>query len=330
MKEEFFIPSADGKRKVHGFWWIPEGKVRAVVQLVHGMVEHIGRYDAFARYLNQQGFAVIGHDHLGHGESVLGPEDYGFFSEKMGKVALLKDMYHVTRMAKGRYPTLPVFVLGHSMGSFFLRRYLTIYGDKIDGAIIMGTGWEPLGAVRFGRILAKVLMVVRGGHFRSQLVNGLALGSYVGKFGGKRRPGSWLSRNEENVRAYREDAHCQFRFTVSAYHDFFSVLEDLAKKKNFDRIPRNLPVLLVSGMDDALGGFTKKVLRVYNEFVELGMEDVDVRFYKDDRHEILNELDRDAVYEDIRDWLERHLEERAETPAASRSTAKAAGDMAGK
>lgn len=308
MKKEFFFLSANEKTQIHGIWWIPDGKVRGVVQLVHGMVEHIGRYDEFARFLNQQGFAVIGHDHLGHGLSVYSEEDYGFFSDKLGQVALLKDIHRVTKKAKARYPKVPLFVLGHSMGSFLLRRYLTIYGDEINGAIVMGTGYEPLLAVRFGKVLAKTLTVLRGGHYRSKIVNGLALGSYVAKFGNRRRPGSWLSKNEENVKAYKEDPHCHFVFTVSAYHDFFCVLEDLASGKNFDRIPRNLPVFLVSGMDDALGGFTKRVLHVYNEYREMGLEDVDVQFYKDGRHEILNEVDRELVYEDIRAWLERHLE----------------------
>lgn len=308
MKREFSFLSANDKTKIHGILWIPEGTVRGVVQLVHGMVEHIGRYEEFAVFLNRQGFAVIGHDHLGHGLSVDSPEDYGYFSDKMGQVALLKDIHRVTRMAGSRYPGLPLFVLGHSMGSFLLRRYLTVYGGEVDGAIIMGTGYEPLWAVRLGKVLAKTLKVLRGGHYRSKLVNGLALGSYVAKFGGRRRPGSWLSKNEENVKAYKEDPHCRFVFTVSAYYDFFCVLEDLARGKNFDRIPKNLSLFLVSGMDDALGGFTKNVLHVYNEYRELGIEDVDVQFYKDDRHEILNELDRELVYEDIRAWLEGHME----------------------
>lgn len=308
MKKEFSFLSANDKTQIHGILWIPDGEVRGVVQLVHGMVEHIGRYEEFAGFLNQQGFAVIGHDHLGHGLSICSEEDYGFFSDKMGQVALLKDIHRVTKMAKARYPKLPLFVLGHSMGSFLLRRYLTIYGSEIDGAIIMATGYEPLWAVRFGKVLAKILMLARGGHYRSKLVNGLSLGGYVAKFGNHRRPGSWLSKNEENVKAYKADPHCHFVFSVSAYYDFFCILEDLARRKNFERIPRNLPLFLVSGMDDALGGFTKHVLHVYNEYREIGIKDVEIQLYKDDRHEILNELDRNNVYEDIRAWLENHME----------------------
>ncbi len=309
MRQEFYFPSADGENRIHGYWWRPDGQVKAVLQMVHGMTEHIGRYDRFANYLTHYGFAVIGHDHLGHGESVQSPEDYGFFAQKNGKVALLKDMHHVTRKARDQYPDVPLFILGHSMGSFFLRRYITLWGDEIDGAIIMGTGHVPLSLARFGKGLCALMQKKKGPKHRSRILHRITLGSYQAKFGkNPKRPGSWLTRDNEIAREYAKDEKSGFVFTTSAYGDFFSLMIDLAKEKDANRIPKDLPLILVSGMDDPVGGFAKGVLEVYNHLVSLGMEDVDIRLYKEDRHEILNELDRDEVYGDLCAWMVEHAE----------------------
>ena len=310
MRSKFYMLSSDGCTRLHGCIWRPEGEVKGVLQITHGMVEHIERYDEFARYLNRCGFAVIGHDHLGHGYSVRTQGHYGYFAERNGHGMLIKDVHHVTRQAKRLFPGVPVFVLGHSMGSFILRRYITLYGQEIDGAVIMATGHFSLPMVLLGKGLAGCLEKWKGGFYKSDLLHGVLFGHLMIGFGHGRRKGSWLSKDEELVRRYKEDERCGFRFTVSAYYSFLNILEDLARQKDFDRIPRDLPLLLVSGMEDALGGFTRRALQVYNQFTAMKMQDVDIRFYRDARHEILNELDRDLVYVDIRDWLAQHDEKR--------------------
>ncbi|MCD8053329.1 MAG: alpha/beta hydrolase [Lachnospiraceae bacterium] len=306
-KRRFTIPSSDGITTLHGMRWLPEGEVRAVLQIAHGMVEHIGRYEELAEHLAEAGFAVIGHDHLGHGATARDPEDLGYFADEKGDVCLVKDMHRVTCLAKGLHPGVPVFILGHSMGSFLLRRYMTRYGKEVQGAVICGTGDFREAEVRTGLALAERLEKLRGRHFRSQFLNAVALGQFAMQYGNRLRPGSWLSRNEESVEAYRSDPLCRFTFTVGAYHDFFHLLRDLCEERDFEAIPRDLPVLFVSGMDDPLGGYTKRVLRVYNRFVEMGMQDVDIYLYPDDRHEVLNELDRDQVHQDILRWMESRM-----------------------
>lgn len=310
MKKDFYFSSADGHSRAHGILWMPDGKIRGVLQLIHGMVEYIDRYDEFAAYMNTQGFVVIGHDHLGHGATAASKEDFGYFGEEKGMLYLLKDIYYVSRLAKRKAEEwkVPFFILGHSMGSLLLRRYITIWGDVPDGVILMGTAQYPSWMAKLGSLLACGIDEVKGADYRSKLLYALTNGSYEMKFGNKKRPGSWLTRDEAKAEAYEEHEWCGFRFTASAYHELFRLMKDLADQKDFDKIPRNLPVLMLSGMEDPVGGFTKGVLEVYNVFTAMGMEDVDIRFYLDDRHELLNELDRALVFDDIRDWLELHME----------------------
>ena len=309
MKKHFTIPSADGRTTLHGIRWIPEGEVRGVLQLVHGMSEYIDRYDGLATWLCDYGIAVIGHDHLGHGASMVTMADKGFFAEKNGKGILLKDIHRVNWIAKKLHPEVPVFILGHSFGSFLLRRYMTIYGGEMDGAIVCGTGDFEGTEVRLAHALAGKIAKAKGDHYVSNALDQLALGGIRMQFGPHpgQREGSWLSANSANVLAYEADTLCGFPFTAKGYEDFFDLLVDIADHTDTDQIPRELPVLLISGMDDALGGFTKKVLNVYNRYVAMGMKDVDVFFYPEDRHEILQEEDREKVFDDIRAWLEDRL-----------------------
>lgn len=293
---EISIPSSDGKTTLHGFRYDPDGPVRGVVQLVHGMEEYIGRYEDFAAYLAENGFAVLGHDHLGHGASVASPEDLGYFAAEKGVECVLRDMHHMTLLAKKEYPDKPVFMFAHSMGSFFARRYITVYPRELRGLILSGTGDQPYLAVHFGKRLAQLIGKVKGDHYRSALVEKLALGSY----------GSledWLCTRPEVVEAYKADPLCGQPFTVWAFRDFFRLLEMLALEKDKDRIPKELPVVLMAGMLDPVGSCSKGVLKVYNRFKRWGLTDVDVFLYKDDMHEILNESDRADVYRDALHWI---------------------------
>ena len=302
-KTSFTFGSTDHLTTIHGLIWRPDGEAKAVLLIAHGMAEHIARYDEFARFLTGHGIAVMGHDHLGHGASVRSEKEYGFFAEKEGDRILLQDMRKVHLLAEGLFPNLPVFYLGHSMGSFFVRRYMALYGSSLAGVIISGTGSITLKQASFVYKLTGSLIKAKGLHGHDSLVDMLVIGQYVVQYGNRKRPGSWLSRNQENVSEYFADPRCGFTFTLGAYHDFMHLLKDLAREKGFDTIPRDLPVLMISGMEDPLGGYTKDVLKVYNRFVDLGMEDMNIMLYPDDRHEILNETDRDVVYGDVLSWL---------------------------
>lgn len=300
MRQEFTLPSSDHKTTLRGFWWIPEGEAKAVVQLVHGMEEHIGRYDKLARFLNENGYLVIGHDHLGHGASVAREEDHGFFASEKGHHCVLKDMRAVTRMAEKAYPGRKIFMLGHSMGSFFARRYITLYPQALSGLILSGTGQKDYTLVHVGKRLARLMGKAKGDHYRSKLVETMALGSKPLE--------KWLCSYEEAVEAYKKDPLCGRTFTVGGYRDFFRLLEELAMEKDQNRVPKDLPILLIAGLKDPVGDYSKGVLRVYNRYKARDMQDVDLILYRDDLHEILNGESSDDVFRDILRFLDERTE----------------------
>lgn len=305
-KRDFYMDSENKGQKLHCVAWQPKnGEVKAVLQIVHGMVEYVERYGEFACYLAEQGYAVIGHDHLGHGKTAQTEEELGYFAEQDGDRHVIADMYRLTCEGRRLWPGVPLVIMGHSMGSFFTRKYLTKYSRKVDGAIIMGTGFMALPLVAFGKAAAGLICRVRGDHCRSKFLYKLTLGGNNRRIKDCRTENDWLSNNRESVDAYNQDPFCSFMFTAGAYRDFFSVLVDLAKKKDFDTMNRKLPLLVVAGEEDPVGNYGKGVKACCKQFQALGFTDVTMKLYPGDRHEILNELDRGVVYDDLRNWLDR-------------------------
>lgn len=303
-KQKFYFRSSDKETKIHGICWIPDGKpVKGVLQIAHGMVEYIDRYDAFARYLCERGFVVVGNDHLGHGDSVKSPDDWGYFGDTKGFEHVLGDIHKIRRQFRKKYPDVPYFLMGHSMGSFMARAYLMQYGKGISGAIIMGTGHQPILAAQAGKLLTNILSVFKGWHFRSQLVNKMAFGSYNKKFQPSRTDFDWLTRDEAIVDSYIAEPRCQFVFTLNGYHELFRALIYIEKRKNIEKLPKDLPVLFVSGDKDPVGNFGKGVDIVCETWEEAGLSDVTLKLFEGGRHEILNEIDRNEVYEYLYQWL---------------------------
>lgn len=306
LKEDKRILSRDGKTQLHLITWEPETEPKAIVQLVHGMTEHMDRYHDFASYLITRGYACIGHDHLGHGQSVISPDKLGFFAEQDGNKILIQDIYQVTEYAKKLWPGKKLFILGHSMGSFLVRRYLMLHSRVVDAAVIMGTGNQPALASAIGLKVAKHAIKKNGPMSYSKILNNMALGRNNKPFKPNRTPVDWLSRNTENVDRYMADPLCGFDFTVSAWADFFQVLQELAQLENADNIVKTLPLLITSGVLDPVGG-EKACKAVLAKYQKLGMLDVSLKLYPKDRHEILNELDRDKVFKDLGDWFDSKL-----------------------
>ena len=308
MRDEFYFPSKDGNTEIHTIEWKPVGEVRAVLQICHGMVEYIRRYDEFAQFLCGEGYYVVGNDHLGHGKSIQAKSEYGFFNEKYGNACVLGDMHTLRQRTEKKYPGVPYFMLGHSMGSSLLRQYIQMYGNGLSGAVLMGTVADhKKAALLFGKRLCRVMAAFRGWHYRSKMVDNLVLGAYNKKFKPARTRADWITSDNENLDMYVADPLCSFMFTVNAYYNVFSGMIGIQRKESVYMIPKGLPVLFVSGADDPVGEFGKGVRKIYEKYRAAGIRDVTLRLYTGDRHEILNETDRDQVYKDLLGWFEKYI-----------------------
>ena len=306
-KQEFYYPSKDGLTQIHAIEWIPEGEVRGVLMISHGMVEFIDRYDNYAKFMAYNGFYVVGNDHLGHGKSVTDESQYGYFAKHDGNMTVIADMQQLREDAEKKYPDVPFFLLGHSMGSFLARQFIEIYGEGLSGAIIMGTAYQPGSTLDMGIGLTGVMQKVKGGHYKSDMINNMGLGSYNDHFEPGRTKCDWLTKDEAIVDAYISNPLNQFVFTVNGYYNMFRGMRYSQRQSNLDKIPKNLPLMVVSGADDPVGEFGKGPGRVAESYKKTGIEDVTLKLYPDDRHEILNELDKETVYADLLEWMEARM-----------------------
>ena len=303
---DFTLPSTVPGRTLHAFRCIPEGEVRAIVQLSHGMVEFIDRYKPLAEYLADRGILVTGHDHLGHGGSIRTKDDYGYFAEPDGNRAVLDDLHAMTTLTKQLYPGVPYFLLGHSMGSFYARQYLCEYGAELDGAIIMGTGYQPKALVTLARTVCRVLAVFFGWKHRSALVRNLSFLGYNKGLEG-RTPHDWLNRDQAEVDKYRADERCMFTFTLNAYYSMFTGILRLYDTDFLNRMPKDLPLLFLAGDADPVGEQSKGVQRAIDSLKAVGVQNITQKFYPGARHELLVETNKLEVFADIGDWLDQQL-----------------------
>lgn len=309
-KEKFYYLSEDKKTNIKAVKYLPDdGKFDAIFQIIHGMCEFIDRYDNFAEFLCSKGFMVVGNDILGHGESVDDKENWGYFVDDidMSHKVVLKDAHNLTEMIKKEYPDKPYFLLGHSMGSFYCQYYMENYGNELNGAIVMGTGRQAPPTLLSGKKLCQVIASRKGWHYRSKLINDMALGSYNKKWEPSRTHCEWLTKDEKICEWYHKEPRCQFVFTVNGYYALFSVIQECINKQKLKKIPQELPILFVSGADDPVGDFSKSVNQVYEQYKALGLHDVSLKLYPNDRHELLNETDKADVYNDIYSWLKAKL-----------------------
>lgn len=306
-KSEYYFTSSNGVNQIHTILWEPE-EVRAILQISHGMAEYIERYEPFAEFMTKHGILVVGNDHMGHGKSVKAAADRGYFAKENASEKVVEDLHEVTLRTRQEYPDLPYFLLGHSMGSFMARRYLMTYGEELNGALILGTGNQPDYVIAAGKISVKLISLIKGEHYRSKLVEEGSFAGYNKRFLPANTGLEWLSRNSENLDAYRKDEACGFIFTLNGYKTIFETLTYIKNKQNIQNIPKNLPIVFLSGAEDPVGNYGKAVNALYHQYRFSGIQDVKIKLYKDDRHEILNETDRPQVYHDILKWMRKHME----------------------
>lgn len=309
MKTETFSFGAEDGTSIFTYFWQPDTDAApsAVVQIAHGMAEHAGRYARFAEALTGAGFAVYANDHRGHGRTAADPSEIGYFGDTNGWYLVIKDMARLTDRIRERHPGIPVMIFGHSMGSFLTRAYLSRYGEGLAGVVLSGTGGNPgfLGAI--GRWIAAYECLRKGRRTPSPLMTALSFGDFNKPFKPSRTDFDWLSRDPAEVDKYVADPLCGGVFSAGFYADLLGGLKDLYRSAAIAAIPRDLPILFISGERDPVGKDTKGVQAVARSYTAAGIEDVTVRFYEDARHELLNETNRDDVTAEVLNWMREHL-----------------------
>lgn len=308
--------SCDGKTAIKGLVWSPTdvgarrgSRARVaqrpcgIVQIAHGMAEHVGRYDEFARFLAARGFVVCAADHIGHGKSVSTADELGVLPVD-GKEILIGDVHELRRTITGRYPRqVPYILFGHSMGSFIARAYLARHGQGVAAAVLCGTGQQPIVVSRAGNLLARALAALKGADYRSPLLDRLGVGAFARQIADARTPHDWLCTDAAVVDAYRADDLCGAMFSVGGYATLTSLTAEVATLSCARNVPPDLPLLFVAGACDPVGDAGAGVRRAADLARRAGSRQVDVRLYEGMRHEILNEVGHARVFEDLATWI---------------------------
>lgn len=286
--------------------WNEVEEPEAVLQIFHGMAEHAERYNRLARFLNSKGIIVIGNDHRGHGKTAQHNGKIGVIG-KNGFYKIVEDEYMLTKQIKQQYDGIPVFILGHSFGSFVGQEYITRYGSEIAGIILSGTAAQVGAEVRLGKYLASIKARLTGEEKPARLIEILSFGTYNKRIVKPKTLFDWLSRDEAEVRKYIDDEYCGFTCSAGFYYYFLDAMLNLYKESKLGGIPKNLPVYILAGREDPVGGYGKKTEKLYDILRDLGLADLNMKLYKEARHEILNDINRQEVSEDILVWIKSHL-----------------------
>ncbi|MBQ9802578.1 MAG: lysophospholipase [Clostridia bacterium] len=300
--EELTYLSADGKTTVHAYIWAPQSiPPRAVVQLSHGMCEYVERYDEWARRFAAEGIVFCGNDHLGHGRTAAVPQDLGYTAPRGGADYLVEDLHRMTELMRQRYPDLPLFLYGHSMGSFAARLYLTRYGEELAGALISGTAGteQPTG---LALKLTHAIAAAKGNRHRSKLITSLAFGAYNKRFSEENDPNAWLTRDKEVRQRYQNDPFCCYVFTTAGYDTLFTLLSTVSRRAWFAGVPKQLPILLFAGDNDPVGNYGKGVTKVYEQLKAAGCN-VTLKLFEGGRHEMHHEEEKDKVFAELIGFL---------------------------
>ena len=306
-REDFYYDSRDEGSKLHAVRWMPESENPVgVLQIVHGMAEHVDRYEDFASFMCERGFIVTAEDHLGHGKSVKDGKP-GYFCKQDPATVVVRDVHRLKKITQEKFPGIPYYILGHSMGSFILRNYLFRYGKGIDGAIVMGTGMQPKFLVLSLKFMAGCACLFGKSAKPCNFINVASFGSYLKKIENPRTVYDWLCKDEAIVDKYVADPLCGFTFPGNGFKTMGELLWRLHKSSNLSKMPVTLRVLITSGASDPVGDYGAGPKKVYDSFIAEGMQHVDLKLYEGDRHEILNELDHAQVYEDIYQWITKKM-----------------------
>jgi len=304
---EFYYESSTKVNTIRAIIIRPSSAPRAVIQIAHGVADHIDRYKDFMAFLANKGFVVVGNDHLGHGHTIRHPIEQGFFAYKNGWNHVVEDMVTLRKITEEQYPDIPYIFFGHSMGSFLLRTYLIMHPNNYHAAIISGTGHMLPAMINSGYALASGIAKARGARYVSKLIDSIAFGAYNKAFEPARTNFDWISRDEAQVDKYVSDPYCGFIATASLFADMMSGLKFITDEENIALMNKSNPIYFMSGDMDPVGENGKGVARAYEAFCKAGIRDVFMKLYPGGRHEMLNEINKDEVYNDIYNWIESKI-----------------------
>ncbi|RCW67032.1 alpha-beta hydrolase superfamily lysophospholipase [Saliterribacillus persicus] len=284
--------------------WMPKNQSpQAIVQLSHGMVEHISRYNAFAQFLADHGFLVIGNDHRGHGQTGEQNQSLGYFTKSEDIDTLVEDLNEVTTYINRKFPTLPVYLLGHSMGSFLARRYLQKRPAYLDGVILSGSGFQSPYILSSAKKLARFLIRKNDEKQKGEILNRLTFLGYNKKIKNNSTVFDWLTRDPTIIEEYLKDDYCGFTPTNQFFFVLYDGIEKVQQSNTHNEVAQDLPILLISGEEDPVGNYGKGLKKLMEFYVSEGFENLNLHLYPNGRHEILNEINRHEVFQDVLDWL---------------------------
>lgn len=304
---DFTFRSSTARNTIHARKCIPDSAPRAIVQIVHGIAEHINRYDDFMNFLTENGILAVGDDHLGHGQSVTEADDLGFFNDKDGWDYAVMDEERLHDLIVDEYPNIPYIFFGHSMGSFITRTLIIKHPEMYDAAIISGTGHQSKALVYGGGIMANALVALKGARRDGKALNDVAFGTYLSHIENPRTPFDWLSRDVAAVDKYIADPMCGFICKASLYRDMMGGVKFVTSQKNINKMNKEKPIYFMSGAEDPVGDYGVGVEKAYKAFCDAGLHDVKMRLYPGGRHEMLNETNHTEVYKDILDWINEKI-----------------------
>lgn len=285
-----------------------EGNIRGVVQMVHGMAEHKERYIDIMRYLAEKGYVCVMHDHRGHGKSVAQADDLGYINGSNAEY-MIADMHQLNMALHQEFPHQPIYLFGHSMGSLAVRAYLKRYDTTISGLIVCGSPSKNAGA-GIGKLVARAMTLFKGDHYRSPMIQNLAFGKHSDGFSESISENVWICSDMDVVRAYDQDPLCGFTFTLNGFANLFALMQDVYHPHHWHVRQKQLPIRFIAGREDPCIISSEKFQEAAGFLRQVGYEQVSARLFDGMRHEILNEKDRQLVYEDIALFLEKCKETR--------------------
>lgn len=279
---------------------IPDEESKGIIQISHGMAEHKERYLPFMEYLTKQGYITVIHDHRGHGKSIKGKEDLGYFGEEKAEY-IVEDLYQITKWIKSQFPQKKVTLFGHSMGSMIVRKYIKKYDDEIDQLIVCGSpSKNPF--IDIALVLVKLEKQIKGEKYRSQFIQKLAFGSYNKKIKETTSTNSWICSDPEIVKSYDTDELCGFIFTLNGFQNLFTLMKEIYSHKGWKLSNKELPIFFIAGEDDPVIINEKKWKQSQTFLRDLGYQNIDCKLYPKMRHEIINER-TDQVWKDSIEWI---------------------------